>query len=119
MAHLIKKRSPTPEHIWLGVSAEDQVFADNRIPPLLAIGGDSLKWVSAEPLLGPMNLKANTSTNPMAFINELYGCPLQISRITLWNGLCRAENREMGGDRLTQTGSGACRDQCCRRTRPT
>ena len=72
MAHLIEKLGlPTPEHIWLGVSAENQVFADNRIPPLLAIGGDSLKWVSAEPLLGPLNLEAYLPTEQTTkFINE-------------------------------------------------
>ena len=41
---------PLP-NVWLGVSAEDQTRADERIPDLLATPAD-VRWVSAEPLLG-------------------------------------------------------------------
>ena len=38
MAYKIKElQLPTPRHIWLGVSAENQTFADNRIPALLSM----------------------------------------------------------------------------------
>ena len=46
---------PTPPHIWLGVSAENQQMADNRIPPVLALPA-AVRWVSAEPLLGRIDL---------------------------------------------------------------
>ena len=46
---------PTPEHIWLGVSTENQLMADNRIPPLLELP-NVVRWVSCEPLLGPVDL---------------------------------------------------------------
>jgi len=46
-----------PQHIWLGVSAEDQKRADERIPHLLATPA-AVRWVSAEPLLGPVDLRA-------------------------------------------------------------
>lgn len=39
--------------IWLGVSVEDQKRADERIPELLATPA-AVRWVSAEPLLGPV-----------------------------------------------------------------
>ena len=56
MAHKINALDlPTPTHIWLGVSAENQAMADSRIPPLLSIDAP-VRWVSAEPLLGPVNL---------------------------------------------------------------
>lgn len=42
-------------HIWLGVSAEDQKAADARIPDLLATPA-AVRFVSAEPLLGPIDL---------------------------------------------------------------
>lgn len=45
---------PLP-NVWLGVSAEDQARADERIPHLLATPA-AVRWVSAEPLLGPMDL---------------------------------------------------------------
>ena len=47
---------PTPAHIWLGVSAENQEMADSRIPALLSIGSP-MPWVSAEPLLGPVDFR--------------------------------------------------------------
>ena len=41
-------------NVWLGVSAEDQTRADERIPDLLATPA-AVRWVSAEPLLGPID----------------------------------------------------------------
>jgi protein gp37 len=41
--------------IWLGVSVEDQDAADHRIPFLLRMP-KSIKFVSVEPLLGPVDL---------------------------------------------------------------
>jgi len=45
---------PLP-NVWLGVSAEDQQRADERIPWLLSTPA-AVRFVSAEPLLGPLNL---------------------------------------------------------------
>ncbi|HWW46578.1 MAG TPA: phage Gp37/Gp68 family protein [Xanthobacteraceae bacterium] len=46
---------PLP-NVWLGVSAEDQRHADERIPHLLATPA-AVRFVSAEPLLEPITLK--------------------------------------------------------------
>ena len=43
---------PLP-NVWLGVSAEDQPRADQRVPELLATPA-AVRFVSAEPLLGPI-----------------------------------------------------------------
>lgn len=43
-------------NVWLGVSVEDQLRADERIPHLLATPA-AIRWISAEPLLGPVDLK--------------------------------------------------------------
>lgn len=45
---------PLP-NVWLGVSTEDQRRADERVPDLLATPA-AVRFVSAEPLLGPLNL---------------------------------------------------------------
>lgn len=45
---------PLP-NVWLGVSVEDQARADQRIPHLLRAPA-AIRFVSAEPLLGPVNL---------------------------------------------------------------
>lgn len=45
---------PLP-NVWLGVSVEDQERADERIPPLLQTPA-AVRFLSCEPLLGPVNL---------------------------------------------------------------
>lgn len=49
-------RSVLP-NVWLGVSVEDQARADERIPDLLAMPA-AQRFISAEPLLGPIDLTA-------------------------------------------------------------
>jgi protein gp37 len=44
-------------NLWLGVSVEDQHWADIRIPALLDTPA-AVRWISAEPLLGPVCLDA-------------------------------------------------------------
>ncbi|RWO90879.1 phage Gp37/Gp68 family protein [Mesorhizobium sp.] len=46
---------PALPNVWLGVSAERQQEADARIPDLLATPA-AIRFVSAEPLLGPINI---------------------------------------------------------------
>jgi protein gp37 len=41
------------QNVWLGVSVEDQATANERIPQLLETPA-AVRWISAEPLLGPM-----------------------------------------------------------------
>ena len=49
-------RPPWPlPNVWLGVSVEDQRRADERIPILLDTPA-AVRWASAEPLLGPIDL---------------------------------------------------------------
>lgn len=43
-------------HLWLGVSVEDQKTANERILILLQIPA-AHRWVSIEPMLGPINLE--------------------------------------------------------------
>lgn len=45
---------PLP-NVWVGVSVEDQKAADRRIPALLDTLA-AVRWISAEPLLGPIDL---------------------------------------------------------------
>jgi protein gp37 len=65
---------PLP-NVWLGVSVEDQHFADERIPLLLQTPA-AVRFISAEPLLGPVDLSrwtgARVSGDPL---NGLEFCP--------------------------------------------
>lgn len=46
---------PLP-NVWLGVSVENQAAADERIPELLRTPA-AVRWLSCEPLLGPVDFK--------------------------------------------------------------
>jgi protein gp37 len=46
---------PPLPNIWIGTSVEDQAAADERIPHLLRIPA-AVRFLSCEPLLGPLNL---------------------------------------------------------------
>lgn len=45
-----------PENVWLGTSVENQAAADERIPQLLKIPA-AKRFLSCEPLLGPVDLQ--------------------------------------------------------------
>lgn len=49
-----------PPHIWLGVTAENQARADERIPILLDTPA-SVRFVSIEPMLGPVDVRRYVS----------------------------------------------------------
>lgn len=46
---------PLP-NVWIGVSVEDQAAADERIPLLMDTPA-AVRWLSIEPMLGPVNLR--------------------------------------------------------------
>jgi len=73
---------PLP-NVWLGVSVEDKARADERIPDLLATPA-AMRFISAEPLLGPVDLRriryephnpnpAPGPANPPQCLNALTG----------------------------------------------
>lgn len=57
--------SGPPSNLWIGVTAEDQQRADERIPILLSIPA-AVHFVSFEPLLGPINIKP--------YLGKISGC---------------------------------------------
>lgn len=57
------------KNLWLGVSAERQQEADERIPDLLATPA-TVRFVSAEPLLGPIDFDAVRYTHAPGFFGS-------------------------------------------------
>ncbi len=57
---------PLP-NVWLGVSVENQEAADERVPLLLQTPA-AVRFVSAEPLLGPVDLTADTPEGPYNYL---------------------------------------------------
>ncbi len=49
-----------PQNVWFGVSVEDQIRAEQRVPALLRIPA-RVRWLSLEPLLGPVSFGVGTS----------------------------------------------------------
>lgn len=73
-------------NVWLGVSVEDQARADERIPDLLATPA-AVRFISAEPLLGPVDLTNITGAEK----SREYGSPVHgWSAIWRNNGIGRA-----------------------------
>lgn len=54
----------TLPNVWLGTSVEDQRRADERIPLLLDTPA-AVRWISAEPLLGPVDLRHWLGSEPV------------------------------------------------------
>lgn len=48
---------PWPANVWVGTSVENQAAADERIPHLLNVPA-RVRFLSCEPLLGPVNLRS-------------------------------------------------------------
>lgn len=79
VAHKIDA-GPLP-NVWLGVSVEDQATADERIPHLLQTPA-AIRWISAEPLLGPIDLKRTTTGMP--WIGGIFGDGRKFEGILDW-----------------------------------
>lgn len=72
-----------PRNVWFGVSVEDQTRAVDRIPILLEIPA-AVRWLSIEPLLGPVDLTridAEQSTgSDLCMVNALTGLQSDMGR---------------------------------------
>lgn len=66
------RRLPFP-NVWLGTSVEDQERADERIPHLMATPA-AVRFLSCEPLLGPINLGFNEPCDHVRHSHEETGC---------------------------------------------
>jgi protein gp37 len=54
--YLLTHRKEPLRNVWIGVSTERQKEADERIPLLLGAPA-AIRFISAEPLLGPLNIR--------------------------------------------------------------
>lgn len=72
-----------PPNVWLGTSCEDQKTADERIPHLLQCPA-AVRFLSCEPLLGPIDLSDIERGNPNTGYNPLTG--------HMWGGIPGGED---------------------------
>ena len=94
---------PIP-NIWLGVSCEDQQRADERVPILLDTPA-AVRWVSAEPLLGPIDF-AN-QCNGHYFFDALRGVRWHEPGASDWP--CPSEKYTKGLDWIVAGGESGAR----------
>lgn len=59
-----------PHNVWMGTSVEDQDRADERIPGLLEIPA-VVRFLSCEPLLGPVDFSKVPGFNRLSLIDEI------------------------------------------------
>jgi protein gp37 len=52
---MVPWKSYWPANVWVGATTEDQYWADKRLPHLLKVPA-AVRFLSCEPLLGPINL---------------------------------------------------------------
>jgi protein gp37 len=85
---------PLP-NVWLGTSVEDQSAADGRIPRLLRTPA-AVRFISAEPLLGPVDLAPWLAQGPVV------GARAEVTTRTLraLQEVARAAHRYMGHPKL-------------------
>lgn len=55
VADLVPWKTDWPSNIWLGTTVENQEYAEERLPHLTAIQA-AVRFISAEPLLGPIDI---------------------------------------------------------------
>jgi protein gp37 len=75
-----------PANIWLGVSVEDQKWADIRVPALVDTPA-AVRFLSCEPLLGRVDLTPWVSGN---------WCPDRQCADSTWDHECRLGERPLG-----------------------
>ena len=67
---MVPWRNNWPKNVWLGTTIENQVFAEKRLPLLLKHPA-AVRFLSCEPLLGPLDLKPwfnRTGLNPINWV---------------------------------------------------
>jgi protein gp37 len=69
-------------HVWFGTSVENQQAADERIPYLLQVPA-AVRFLSCEPLLGPLDLSKWLVDPMLAEMNQHYGIVGRIWRPSL------------------------------------
>lgn len=80
-------------HVWLGVTVENQARAEERVPLLLKIPA-AVRWLSCEPLLGPIDLTRWLKTGEIHWV--------VVGGESMQGGRCREFNIEWAEEVVNQ-----------------
>ncbi len=86
-----------PPNVWIGTTAENQEWADKRIPHLLKIPA-KVRFLSCEPLLGELDILKYIGYNPMYERDVPRGGDLQGSETAIAGDRTRWNDLEGSGD---------------------
>jgi protein gp37 len=95
-------------HVWIGTTVENQEMADKRIPILLTIPA-RIRFLSCEPLLGPIDLKQSGALWTSALDNSI------VHTTTSWqliNWVIVGGESGSGAREMKESDALALRDQC-------
>lgn len=67
-----------PAHVWVGTTVEDQRRAEERVPALLEVPA-RVRFLSMEPLLGPVDLRNGTANRWSVPTRHVSGVPVEWS----------------------------------------
>ena len=98
-----------PANVWIGTTVEDQAAADERIPHLLRVPA-KVRFLSCEPLLGPVALNRATVIDPNPISEPVeYVPPLALLSWVI----CGAESlNKREGRKMELSWVRSLRDQC-------
>ena len=96
-----------PRNVWIGTTAEDQQRADQRIPALLSIPA-RVRFLSCEPLLGPVDLAA--IPRPTEFHQSPHGWDAWLAKRIHW--LIAGGESGPGARPMHPEWARSLRDQC-------
>jgi protein gp37 len=89
-----------PENVWIGTTVENQTEADRRVPELLRLPAP-VRFLSCEPLLGPLRLDRISETDGEPSDGTISGWHIDALEGTAWddvNGSLDGEYQdELGG----------------------
>jgi len=97
-----------PPNVWLGVSVEDQAAADERIPLLLQTPA-AVRFLSCEPLIGPIDLQRPWPDKLVPGSNVYYPWVVQQLDWVIYGGESGADAKRRPMD---HTWARSLRDQC-------
>lgn len=99
-----------PANVWYGTSCEDQRCADERIPQLLKVPA-RVRFLSCEPLLGPVDLSAHLWCSDFVMTNGGAAFHTRVKREDIHWIICGGESGH-GARPMHPDWARSLRDQC-------
>jgi protein gp37 len=81
IARMVPWQDDWPVNVWIGASVEDQRAADERLPILTALTGAKVRFISVEPMVGPVDLGEHVAGLDWVIIGGESGALSRVDRM--------------------------------------